>query len=107
KEEECSPLLCVETQVRLESVNAQFDFDPADDADGARLIEAAIRTDGAKNGLEVRGYRDVNGGEGDGDGRFLAGAQLSVDPINIFLHAGIPFLGSLDFIMLSDLDAAV
>jgi len=103
KEDSCSPLLCVETQVRLESVNAQFDFEPTVGAP-ARRIEAAIRTDGAKNGVEVRGFSTVGG---DTPAKFLAGAQLSVDPINIFLHAGIPFLGSLDFVMLSDLDAAV
>ena len=116
KEDECSPLLCVKTQVRLDSVNAQFDFEPdapgAGDPPSARLIEAAIRTAGAKNGVEVRGYRDIDDGNPadaitDDPAAFLAGVQLSVDPINVFVHAGIPFLGSLDFIMLSDLDAAV
>ncbi|HET7488736.1 MAG TPA: hypothetical protein VFJ85_12465 [Acidimicrobiales bacterium] len=115
KEDECSPLLCVQTQVRMDRVNAQFDFRPGGQQPGdpppARLIEAAIRTAGAENGVEMRGYDSIDAGNPndsipDNPAAFLAGAQLSIDPINIFVHAGIPLLGSLDFIMQSNLKAA-
>ena len=113
KEKECSPLLCILTQVRLKSVNVQFDFKPGTSPTYARLLEAVIRTDGTKNGVEVRGFSVIDN-DVDNDGvidqniasPFLAGAQLDVDPINLFVHAGIPLLASLDFILLSDLDAA-
>lgn len=112
KESECSPLLCILTQVRLKSVNVQFDFKPGTSPTYARLLEAVIRTDGTKNGVEIRGFSVIDNDTND-DGiidatpsPFLAGAQLEVDPINLFVHAGIPLLASLDFILLSDLDAA-
>lgn len=104
KEEECSFLLCVITQVRLKSVNVQFDFQPNDAVQQyARLLEAVIRTDGTKNGVEIRSSGNI---DGSGTGPFLAGAQVSVDPLNVFVHAGIPLLGSADVVLISSLDAA-
>lgn len=103
KEDECTPLLCVATQVRLESANVQFDFRPTPTSDYARLLEAVVRTDGAKNGVQVRAREHI---DGTGTAEFLAGAQIAVDPLNMFIHAGIPLLASFDFVLMSDIDAA-
>lgn len=112
KEQECSPLLCIITQVRLKTVNVQFDFKPGTSPTFARLLEAVVRTDGAKNGVAVRGFASIdNDANNDGvidapTSPFLAGAQLNVDPLNLFIHAGIPFLASADFITIADLQGA-
>ncbi|MGH2726751.1 MAG: hypothetical protein ACRDKS_07215, partial [Actinomycetota bacterium] len=107
KEDSCSILYCLETQVRLKQVSALFDFDPSGpnaDPGPARLLEAAIRTGGIKNGLQVKGWTDVDGGDPT---PFTARGDVLVQPINVFLHAGIPVIGSLDFVLLSDLAAGV
>lgn len=103
KQKDCSPLLCVLTQVRVKSVNIQFDFKPDGATKYARLVEAAVSTSGAKNGVQVRAKENI---DGTGQAALLAGAQVVVDPLNIFVHAGIPLLASFDFTLLSNLDAA-
>jgi hypothetical protein len=104
KEEDCSILFCVETQVKLKAVDALFDFEP-DSGEPARLIEAVVRKDGIKNGAEIIGWANVDGSGGQRE--FKAAVDVLVQPLNIFLHAGIPIIGSFDFVLLSDLRAGL
>ncbi|MGH9284209.1 MAG: hypothetical protein ACRD0M_00840, partial [Acidimicrobiales bacterium] len=102
KEDSCSVLYCLETQVRLKEVHALFDFAPS--GTPARLLEAVVNTGGTKNGVQVKGWSTVNGGAA---APITARADVLVSPINVFLHAGIPIIGSFDFILLSDLAAGI
>ncbi len=105
KEDNCSILYCLETQVELKTVDALIDFKPDSGQKPARLLEAVVRKDGIKNGAQIVGWDTVQGGGNTVN--FKAAVDVLVQPINIFLHAGIPIIGSFDFVLLSDLRAGL
>lgn len=98
-EDTCSPFFCIKTEVRIKSVMASFNFL------SARRVEAVVRQAGAtKQGMEVKAYSGVR----DGDpAAITAKAFLDINPINVFMHAGVPLLGGADFTLRSQLHAAV
>jgi hypothetical protein len=102
---ECSILYCLEVDVRLNRVTAKFDFAPAGGTP-ARLVEAVVNTMGIKNGVQLKSWSDVDGAEHT-PRPITLNADVLVSPINVFLHAGIPIIGSLDFILVSDLKAGL
>lgn len=55
-------IFCTETNVRLASVFASFDFQPEGASQPARRVDATLRSDGLKNGLEVKSTNAVVGG---------------------------------------------
>lgn len=104
EDEDCSFLLCMQFEAKVEAALVMFDFNPDDDGQFARLLEAVVRQDSMKNGIQVKGYRDINGGPGE---EYTARAGVFVNPLNVFFHAGIPVLGSVDFALVSNLLAGV
>lgn len=102
---ECSILYCLEVDVRLNRVTAKFDFAPAGGSP-ARLVEALVNTMGIKNGVQLKSWSDVDGTDHT-PRPITLNADVLVSPINVFLHAGIPIIGSLDFILISDLKAGL
>ncbi|MGH9136742.1 MAG: hypothetical protein ACRD0G_06800, partial [Acidimicrobiales bacterium] len=101
----CSVLLCMETDVQVPRVEAYFDFSPhGEGAAPARLVEAVIRLDKHRNGVQVRGYESVLGGEPADFGLYGA---VEVDPLNFDFHAGIPVLGRIDVNLVSELEARI
>ena len=97
-------VFCIHTDVHVQSIDANFNFNPQGGATPARLVSAVVNQAGStKNGVEVRGNSDVNG---TGSlARVSGGANIVIDPLNIFFHVGIPVLADFDFVMLSDLSA--
>ncbi len=55
-------VFCTETNVRLEKVFASFDFKPGGSNTFARRVNATLRSDGLKNGLELESFSAVEGG---------------------------------------------
>jgi hypothetical protein len=99
EEENCSIFLCALTDVRIKSIFTSFDFQ------SARKVEAVVRQGGATTqGVEVKSFTSING---DTPTPIKVKALLDVNPINVFLHAGLPLIGGADFVLLSQLQAAV
>ncbi|MGI8685069.1 MAG: hypothetical protein ACR2MO_08295 [Acidimicrobiales bacterium] len=100
---ECSPFFCIKTDVRIKSVLASFNFL------SARRVEATVRQGGAtKQGMEVKAFTGVRDANGGGTlTPITAKAFLDINPINVYMRAGIPLLGGADFVLESQLHAAV
>ena len=97
-------VFCIHTDVHVQSIDANFNFNPQGASSPARLVSAVVNQAGStKNGVEVRGNSDVNGT--GSPARVSGGANIVIDPLNIFFHVGIPVLADFDFVMLSDLSA--
>lgn len=92
------PLVCVVTEVGLETINATFDFG------AARRVDAFVNMDAPKVGLDAQGFRSIDPADGT-RAEISANAGVSLDPFNLFIHAGIPVLGSFDMVLLSELKA--
>ena len=85
---------CLQTDIGIESLNAEFNFEPVSNQP-ARRIDAYIVMDGAANAAEIRGYDDIDANTGDdGTRKFSAKIDIAIDPMIIFLHIGLnPILG--------------
>ena len=106
---ECTWYFCARTEIKFKDVFLNLDFDPTDDGSFARRVDAVVNTRDGKQGVEVAGYDSPDiGADNRGDFEGLtAQARIDIDPINVFIHAGIPIIGGADFILLSDFQAGV
>ena len=103
EEENCGVFLCALTDVRLKSIFALVDFKPS--GAGARRVEAVVNQKGATSqGVEIKSFDEVDGGSAT---PVLVKALLDVNPINVFLHAGLPLIGGADFVLMSQLQAGL
>ncbi|HVU74031.1 MAG TPA: hypothetical protein VHE83_13790 [Mycobacteriales bacterium] len=99
---------CVNTDVHVQSVAANFNFHPPASTTGpAHEVMAVVnQLSSTKNNVEVRGFSDVDAGAGQTpDAKISGGAHVIIDPLDISLHVGIPVVGSFDFIMDSNVTA--
>lgn len=103
-DDDCSPFLCAKVQVDVKAVTALVDFRPGT-LPATRLVKAVARTDDGE-GLQIQAFDNV-AGTGGPSAALTANASLTISPINVFFHAGIPVLGSADFVLLSELNAGV
>ncbi|MGH9136056.1 MAG: polymer-forming cytoskeletal protein, partial [Acidimicrobiales bacterium] len=86
---------CIQTDIGLESLTAGFDFEPLDDGNPARRVDAYIAMDGAANAIELRGYEDIHALSGaEGDQPIDADVHIAINPMIVFIHIGVnPILG--------------
>jgi hypothetical protein len=104
-EDECTAFLCFKKEVNLKSIWSKFDFRPAQTAAKARLVEAVVNNTGSlTQGVQVKSLDSIRGGSA---APVTVRAMLDVDPINVFLHAGLPLIGGADFILRSQLQAGI
>ena len=70
----------------------------------ARRVDAFINMDTPTIGLDIQSCASIDPANTT-TAEITANAGISMDPFNLFIHAGIPVLGSFDMVLESDLSA--
>lgn len=107
-EDSCDAIDCEAAYARVDEIRASIDLDPPGTEGRARMVRVAmdIRTN-EKRG-EFRAFQSVHAPLGaQGDAQISATANLSIDPMRLYVFKGIPFLGNLEVDIDLSIDVAV
>jgi hypothetical protein len=98
-----SAFFCAQVDVKIASVFAKFDFKPSS-ARPARLVQAVIDQVGStKQGMEVAGFSGLT--DSSSPAPVTADGFVDINPLNIYIDAGIPLLAGADLALQSEIQA--
>ena len=84
-------LVCTNSNVEVNEVKADIDFL------NAKRIDAAVSVEGARNGIELRGYSDLEGKSNPAP--VTTKANIEIDPMTVFIHLGIPVVFGAEILL--------
>jgi hypothetical protein len=98
-----SAFFCAQVDAKIASVFAKFDFQPAGGAP-ARLVQAVINQVGStEQGMEVAGFQGLT--DTSAAAPITADGFVDINPLNIYIDAGIPLLAGADVALQSEIQA--